>query len=68
MISGTRSVSISDATTSTQRIAATLGHSKVTFAPEVYDHASVADMQGPLTEIASQLLPIVTKGESNKLI
>jgi len=45
-------------------IAATLGHAKVTFAPEVYDHASVEDMQEPLTEVASQLLLSVTKNAS----
>jgi len=44
-------------------ISGTLGHTKVTFAPEVYDHASVEDMRGPLAAIASQLLPTVTKIE-----
>jgi hypothetical protein len=45
-------------------IAGTLGHSKVTFAPEVYDHVSVEEMRKPLAAIADQLLPTVTKTES----
>jgi hypothetical protein len=44
-------------------ISGTLGHAKVTFAPEVYDHASVEDMQEPLAAVASRLLPTVTKNE-----
>jgi hypothetical protein len=46
-------------------ISGTLGHVKVTFAPEVYDHASVEEMREPLAAIANQLLPSVT---NNKLI
>jgi hypothetical protein len=45
-------------------ISGTLGHVKVTFASEVYDHASVEEMRGPLAAIASQLLPTVTKNDS----
>jgi integrase len=46
-------------------ISGTLGHVKVTFAPEVYDHASVEEMREPLAAIANQLLPSVT---NNKLV
>ena len=45
-------------------ISETLGHVKVTFAAEVYDHASVEEMREPLAAIASQLLPTVTNDES----
>lgn len=45
-------------------ISGTLGHTKVTFAPEVYDRTTVDDLQQPLAAIASQLLPSVTKCES----
>lgn len=44
-------------------ISATLGHAKVTFTAEVYDHASVDEMRKPLAAVASQLLPTVTKDE-----
>lgn len=44
-------------------ISGTLGHVKVTFAPEVYDHASVDEMRQPLAAIADQLLPTVTKND-----
>ncbi len=45
-------------------ISETLGHVKVPFAPEIYDHASVEEMREPLAAIASQLLPTVTNDES----
>lgn len=44
-------------------ISGTLGRVKVTFAPEVYDHASVEEMREPLAAIAGQLLPTVTNKE-----
>ena len=41
-------------------ISGTLGHAKVEFTSEVYDHASVDEMREPLAEIANQLLPKAT--------
>ena len=47
-------------------ISGTLGHVKVEFTSEVYDHTSVEEMRDPLVAIADQLLPTVTKTKSVK--
>ena len=44
-------------------ISGTRGYSKIEFTSEVYDHASVEEMREPLSAIADQLLPSVTKIE-----
>lgn len=41
-----------------------LGHSKVNLAMDTYDRVTVEDFQQPLADLASQLLPSVTKSEA----
>lgn len=47
-------------------ISGALGHTKVTFSSEVYDHASVDDNLTPVAAIASQLLLSLTKSSVAK--
>jgi hypothetical protein len=42
-----------------------LGHSKVSLALDIYDHADVEDFRGPLAAIAGQLLSVVTRPPSS---